>query len=117
MSKDLDGYSLPGGGLVNIDKTGLDGWSALVAVVQATYNASASAGVRAVWLYSPDGTNYDSLDDAVASGNYYDLSFTAGATRQATVLIPIITPYVRILIINKDPTNATTINVWTLTLR
>jgi hypothetical protein len=70
-----------------------------------------------VWLYSPDGVNYDSLDDAVALGNYHDLSFVAGATRQATILIPVLAPYVRIVVINKDPTYASTISVWTLTLR
>ena len=70
-----------------------------------------------MWLYSPDGVNYDSLDDAVALNNYHDLSFAAGATRQATILIPVLTPYVRVVVVNKDPTYASTISVWTLALR
>lgn len=117
VTQDLSNYSLAGGGSVNIDKTGLDGWSALVAIVRVSYNASATAGVRVRWLYSPDGSNYDSPEDADAQGNYYDPSFTAGATRQATLLIPILAPYVRVQIANKDSTYAHTLSTWTLTLR
>jgi hypothetical protein len=115
--QDLSNYSLVGGGSVSINKTGLDGWSALVAIVRVSYNASATAGVRVRWLYSPDGTNYDSVEEADAQGNYYDPTFVAGATRQVTLLVPILTPYVRVGIYNKDATYTQTLNVWTLTMR
>jgi hypothetical protein len=117
VTQDLSGYSLPGGGSVNVDKAAMGGWSALVAVVQASYSLNAAAGVRVLWLYSPDGSNYDTPDDAVALGNYYDLSFAAGATRQATLVIPLLTPYARVQVINMDPSNACTLNVWTLFMR
>jgi len=114
---DLSNYSLAGGGSVNVVKNAGSGWSALVATIRVTYASSATAGVRVVWLYSPDGTNFDTVDDAVAQGNYYDLSFAASATRQATVLIPLLAPYVRVQVINKDSTNAATVSMWTLLLR
>jgi len=102
---------------VSIDKSGLDGWSALVVIVRVAYNASATAGIRVRWLYSPDGTNYDSVEEADAQGNYYEPTFTAGATRQATILIPILAPYIKVQIVNKDSTYAHTLDVWTLALR
>jgi hypothetical protein len=114
--QDLTNYSLAGGS-VSVTKQADANDSALVATVRVTYAASATAGVRVVWLYSQDGVNYDSVEDAVAEGNYYDLSFAPGATRQATLLIPLFTPYMRILIINKDNTNAATVNLWTLFMR
>ncbi len=117
VTQDLSNYSLAGGGSVNVDKTAMGGWSALVATVQASYSLNATAGVRVLWLYSPDGSNYDTPDDAVALGNYYDLSFAAGATRQATLVIPLLAPYVRVQITNRDSSNACTLNVWTLFMR
>ena len=115
-TQDLNSYSLAGGGTVSLTKQAQDGWSALVATVRATYAAGATAGVRVLWLYSPDGINFDSVNDAVAQGNYYDLSFAASGTAQATLLIPLFAPYVQILIINKDSSNAATVNLWTLFL-
>ncbi len=115
--QELSSYSLAGGSVVEIDKTNLDTYSAIVVTVRATYDPSATSGVRVRWLYSMDGTNYDSVEDSEAQGNYYDLSFTAGATRQATILIPIFTPYVRIQIVNLDATYAVTIDVWTCLMR
>ena len=116
-TQDLTNYSLAGGGSASVSKQASANESALVATIRVTYATGATAGVRVVWLYSQDGTNFDSPDDAVVQSNYYDLSFAAGATRQATVLIPLFTPYVRILIINKDSTNAATVNLWTLFTR
>ena len=116
-TRDLSNYSLGGGGSVSIGKSGLDGWSALVVVVRVTYDANATAGIRVRWLYSPDGTNYDSPEEADAQGNYYDPTFTAGGTIQTTLLVPIFTPYVRIYITNKDSTYSHVLNVWTLTMR
>ena len=114
---DLTSYTLPEGGVVNIDKTDLDGWSALVVTVRATYASAATAGVRVRWLYSQDGVNYDSVEDAEAEGNYVDLTFTAGATIQRTILVPILTPYVKVQIVNLDTTYTHTINMWSLAMR
>jgi len=113
-TQDLTNYSLAGGGSVSVTKQAVADNSALVATVRVTYASSATAGVRVVWLYSQDGVNFDSVDDAVAQGNYYDLSFAPGATRQATLLIPLFAPYVQIVIINRDGTNAATVDLWTL---
>jgi len=115
--QDLTNYSLSGGATVNITKTDYDYWSALVVTIRVAYNASATAGIRVRWLYSPDNTNYDSVEEADSQGNYYDLTFTAGATRQVTLLIPLLTKFIRISIVNKDTTYAHTLNVWTNYLR
>jgi len=116
-TQDLTNYSLAGGGSASVSKQASANESALIATVRVAYASGATAGVRVVWLYSPDGTNFDNVNDAVAQGNYYDLSFAAGGTAQATLLIPLLTPYVQILIINKDSTNAATVNLWTLFIR
>ena len=85
--------------------------------VKATYDANATAGLRVRWLYSPDGTNYDSAEDAENAGNYEDLTFEAGKARQRTVVIPILQPYVRIQLVNLDGSYAVTVDAWTTKLR
>ena len=116
-TRDLSAYSLAGGATKNIDKSGLSGWSALVVTVRATYDSNATAGVRVRWLYSPDGTNYDSPEDAEEQGNYEDLSFEAGKTRQRTILIPIYTDNIRVQIVNLDSSYAVTVDAWTQPMR
>lgn len=115
--QDLSAVSIAAGGVQNIDKSALDGYSAVIVTVKATYDAAATAGVRVRWLYSPDGTNYDSPEDAVDAGNYEDLTFAAGATRMRTILIPVFQPYVRIQVVNLDGTYAVTVDAWTVLLR
>lgn len=117
VTQDLSGYLLEAEASVNIDKPGLDGWSALVVTVRATYGTSPSFGIRVRWLYSPDGVNYDSPEEADAQRNYYDFTVEPGETRQATILVPILTPYVRIQIVNMDPVEGVYLSVWTLTVR
>lgn len=102
---------------VTIDVEIPNEWSAAVISVKATYHQSATQGIRVLWLYSPDGTNFDSEEDAVAQGNYYDLSFAAGATRQATVLIAALAPYVRVVVRNMDTAYAATVDAWWWLLR
>ena len=116
-TQDLSSQSIAAGGVAEITKSSLDGWSAVVVTVKATYDASATAGVRVRWLYSPDGTNFDSPEDAEDQGNYEDLSFSAGATRQRTVLIPIFQPHVKIQIVNLDSSYAVTVDTWTTLMR
>jgi len=70
-----------------------------------------------MYLYSPDGTNYDSPEDAEDAGNYEDLTFSAGATRQRTILVPIFTDDIRIQIVNLDGSYAVTVSAWTLPMR
>ena len=114
---DLASYSIPGGGVVEVTKSNLDGWSALAVTVMATYASGATAGARVRWLYSANGVNYDSPEDAEAEGNYADLTFAAGATRQRTTLVPIFTPYVKIQVVNLDPTNTVVVTMWSLAMR
>jgi len=116
-TQDLSAQSISAGGVAEITKTGLDGWSAIVVTVKATYDASATAGVRVRWLYSPDGANFDSPEDAEDAGNYEDLTFEAGKTRQRTILIPIFQPHVKIQIVNLDASYAVTVDAWTTQLR
>lgn len=112
--QDLSTMSIDASGIQNVDKSGLEGYSAIIVTVKATYNSAATAGVRIRWLYSPDGTNYDSTEDAEDQGNYEDLTFSAGATRQRTVLIPALTDYVRIQIVNLDTSVSVMVDVWSL---
>jgi len=94
-----------------------EGYSAVVVTVRATYDASATSGVRVRWLYSPDSTNFDSPEDAEDAGNYSDLTFSAGATRQRTVLIPLLQKYTKVQIVNLDGSKSVTVDVWKTLLR
>jgi len=94
-----------------------EGYSALVVTVRATYDASATSGVRVRWLYSPDNTNFDSPEDAEDAGNYSDLTFSAGATRQRTVLIPLLQKYTKVQIVNQDASYAVTVDAWKVLIR
>jgi len=72
-----------------------EGYSAVIVTVRATYDASATSGVRVRWLYSPDNSNFDSPEDAEDAGYYKDLTFAAGETRQRTVTIPLMQKYTK----------------------
>ena len=116
-TRDLEGYTLGGGEVVEVTKSDLEGWSALVVTVRATYGVDATAGVRVRWLYSQDGVNYDSPEDAELVGNYSDLSFSAGAARQQTIPMKVLAPYLKVQIANLDPANAVVIDAWSLKMR
>jgi len=94
-----------------------EGYSAVIVTVRATYDASATAGVRVRWLYSPDNTNFDSSADAEDAGNYADLTFSAGATRQRTVLIPLLQKYTKVQIVNQDASKAVVVDAWKVLIR
>ena len=117
--KELDGVSIAASSSADFTLSGseLDGYSGIVVTVKATYNASATSGARVLWLYSQDGSNYDAEVDAENAGNYEDLSFTAGGTAQRTILIPILAPYVKVEVLNKDSSYALTADAWALMLR
>ena len=103
----LSSYSLAAGGSVNIDLTIPPGKSAFALIVKATYDASASAGIRIKIYWSPDGSNYDTDTDEV-----YDHPFEAGKTKQKTYIIHAVTPYVRVVIENLDSNYAVTLDTW-----
>jgi len=115
--KVLDAVSIGGGGLEEFIVMSTERYSALAVTVKATYDASAVAGVRVRWLYSPDGSNFDSPEDAESAGNYEDLTFEAGKTRQRTMLIPLFTPYVKVEIVNLDKVYPVIVDAWTTLLR
>ena len=112
----LSGKSISASSTENLDLSGLDGYSAVIIIVKATYDGSATSGVRVRWLYSPDGSNFDSTDDAEDAGNYEDLTFSAGATRQRTILIPILSDDLRVQIANQDDSKAVTVSAWKVLL-
>ena len=94
-----------------------EGYSAVVVTVCATYDASATSGVRVRWLYSPDNTNFDSAEDAEDAGNYENLTFSAGATRQRTILIPLYQKYTKVQIVNLDSSYAVKVSAWKVLVR
>lgn len=113
----LSGASIAGGASEEFVVSDADGYSAVVVTVKVSYDPSATAGVRVRWLYSPDGTNFDSVSGAENEGQYKDIAFTAGSTEQETVLIPIFAPYVKIQVVNLDSSYSVTIDAWTSLLR
>ena len=116
-TQDLSAYTIDAGGVAEITKSGLDGYSAIIVTVKATYDANATQGVRVRWFYSPDGTNFDTVGTAERLGNYEDLAFTAGGTEQGTIVVPIFTDNVKIQIVNLDTSYAVTVDVWTCLMR
>jgi len=112
VEKILEAYSISAGGKAEFTVTSTSKYSALVVTIKASYDPNASNGVRIRWLYSPDGVNYDSPEDAEAQGNYEDLTFEKGKTRQRTILIPLLLPYVKVEIINLDTGYSVTVDVW-----
>jgi len=116
-SKDLDNYVLDPGGIVEVVKGDLDGWVGLAVTVRATYSTDASNGVRVRWLFSPDGSNFDTPEDAEVEGNYVDLTFSPGVIRQRTIMFTITTPYVKIQVVNLDTSYSVTVSMWVTPLR
>jgi len=116
-TQELSSYTISGGGMREITKTGLDGWSAIIVTVRASYSANATKGIRIRWLYSQDGASYDDAEYAEKVGNYEDLEFEAGKTKQGTIIIPILTPNVKIQIVNLDPSYNVVVDAWITKLR
>ena len=75
--------------------------------IQATYDSSATAGVKVLVLTSPDNSNFDTDDDAYAV--FYP-SFTAGATVQATIPVGPEVKYFKVKVVNLDGSYA--VSVW-----
>jgi len=113
----LSGQSISANDKAEFTVSDTDGYGAIVVTVKATYDSSATAGVRVRWLYSPDGTNFDSEDSAEAEGQYTDLKFVAGETKVETVLIPIFQNYIKIQIVNLDSSVSVAVDAWVTKLR
>jgi len=106
----LSAYTLAAGGTVTVDIGPITNRTGIMILLRVTYNAAATAGVRIRWLYSHDGVSFDTPEDADAEGNYFEPSFTAGATRQRSTVIAFVSPYVRLSLVNLDPTYAVTVD-------
>ena len=115
--KILDNVTIAAGSYKDIDITPIDGYSAIALTVRVTFLGSATANTRIYWLYSPDGTNYDTIDEATDEGNYVDVIAGANATKQRTVIVPVITRYLRIRVENQDASVSINANVWITYLR
>ena len=117
--QELSSQSIPAGETAEftVNAAQTDGFSALVVTVKATYNASATQGVRVRYLYSPDGTNFDSIEEAEAVGNYEDIGLAAGASRVRTILIPLFMPYVKVQVVNLDTSYAVVVDAWRVLMR
>jgi len=113
----LSNQSISAGDKAEFTVSDTDGYSAIAVTIRASYDSSATKGIRVRWLYSPDGTNFDSEEDAEDQGNYEDLTFSAGETRQRTVLIPIFQPHVKVQVVNLDSSYPVTVDVWKTLLR
>ena len=115
----LSSQSIVAGGLAEftVSASETDGFSAMVVAVKATYNSSATQGVRVRWLYSPDGLNFDSVEEAETAGNYEDVGLAAGSSRVRTVLIPLFMPYVKVQVVNLDLNYPVTVDAWRVLMR
>jgi len=103
----LSAVSIAAASTQNADIVVPTGRSGIAVTLKATYDVSATAGVRLDALYSPDGTNYDTDTD-----DTYAHPFTAGTIKQKTYIIPAIHPYVRLVIENLDASYAVTTDLW-----
>ena len=115
--KQLDNVSISASGTSEFVLSGVSKYSSAIVTVRTSYNASATQGVRVRWLYSADNVNYDGVEDAEDAGNYEDLTFSAGATRQRTLVIPLLQPYTKVQIVNKDTSYSVTVSCWTSFMR
>jgi hypothetical protein len=104
----LDVSSIPAGGSVTSSVLDI-GYKAILAItVRATYNASATKGIRCDIYTSPDNVNWDT--DVYAS---FEPSFAAGATVQKTVLIDPTARYLKVVVVNLDTSYATgAVKIW-----
>lgn len=113
----LSGYSLGAGSSYDFVVSREEAFPAVVVAVRVAYSSSATAGVRVLWLYSPDGTNFDDEQDAIDQGNYEDIYLSPGSTVQRTILVPAIAPFTKIRIKNLDSSNAVALDVWVWRMR
>jgi len=111
------GATLEAGGVREFTVHSTGKHSALAVTVRAAYDSNASKGVAVRWLHSPDGVIFDSPEDAESVGNYDELTFSAGEVRQRTLLVPMFKPYVRVQLVNLDPSYPATVSAWRTLVR
>jgi len=87
--------------------------SGFLLTVKASYHTAATKGVRVRFLFSPDGANYDTPEDADAEGNYMEPTFAAGAVRQKSVIVAYASPYVKLSVTNLDAIYPVVVSLWT----
>lgn len=109
---DLSDVAVQGLGYADVYKKKVWDESGLAVTTRVGFGIGATSGVRVVWAYSPDGTNYDDINESVNLGYYYDIAPKPSSTSQATFLIPYLQPYVRIVVQNRDNADVT-VSVWT----
>ncbi len=117
VTQHLSNTTIAAGGTVNVDIGPITDRTGIMVIVRATYASGATSGIRVRYLYSADGANYDSIEDADAAGNYFEPTFAAGVTRQRSEIIAFISPYIRISITNKDSANTVTVSMWTVMVK
>jgi hypothetical protein len=111
VTKIIDG-TVAAGGTIEYVSDFSEVRKTLSLTVRATYNASATKGIRVYLLPSPDGSVFDSLEDAEAQGNYFDVAFAAGATKQATVPVVHSGMQMKVLIKNLDSSYSASVAAW-----
>ena len=115
--QELSTQSIPASDKTEFTISDADGYSAAVITIKATYNASATQGVRVRYSYSPNRIDFDSEDAAEAEGQYNNIAFAAGETKVETMLIPLLQPYLSAQIVNLDSSVSVTVDVWITLLR
>jgi len=75
--------------------------------LSATYNSSATKGVRLEIYYGWPVANYDT--DAFRE---IDHPFGAGETRQKTYIFPVLGVFIRIRVRNLDPSYSVSVDLW-----
>jgi len=103
----LSSVTIAAGSTNNVDISVPSGKTGVAITLKATYNSSATSGVRLDIFYSPDGTNYDTDTD-----DSYTHPFAAGETKQKTYTVAAIHPYLRVSITNLDTTYSVTTDLW-----
>jgi len=113
----LSDYSLSAGSTKSIEIGPITERTGMIVTIKASYAADATKGVRVRLLYSPDGINYDSNEDADAAGNYFEPSFSPGTTRQRSEIAAYVSPYIKLAITNLDTVRPATVSLWTVMVK
>jgi len=81
------------------------GKTGMAVTVNVTYSPNASDGAEVRIYHSPDGVNWDTDTDEIDT-----VPFRVGETVQKTFIYQCILPYVRIVVVNKDTSQALALN-------
>lgn len=117
VKQELSNVSIPANGYRDVDVEVPEAYSGMMVTCRASYGADATAGVRLIYLYSHDGVNYDGEEDAIDAGNYADLTFAPGQTRQRSEILAALPKYVRVRVRNKDLSAPVTVSLWRCVVR